>query len=74
MFTRFTINAIQLAAVCAIFETVLIFYVSDIGEDPKDSGIEEAELRQKFHEEYLWSIFENNDEDPEDPSIKVADK
>lgn len=39
-----------------------------------DPGIEEAELRQKFHEEYLWSIFENNDEDPEDPSIKVADK
>ena len=63
MFSRFTMNAIKLAAVYAIIETVLIFYVSDIKEDPKDSGLEEAELRLKFHDEYLSSIFENNDED-----------
>ena len=45
MFSRFTMNAIKLAAVYAIIETFLIFYVSDIKEDPKDSGLEEAELR-----------------------------
>ena len=55
MFSRFTMNAIRLAAVCAIVETVLIFFIIDI----------EEELRQKVHDEQLSSIFENNDEDPE---------
>ena len=48
-------NAIRLAAVCAIVKTVLIFFIIDI----------EEELRQKVHDEQLSSVFENNDEDPE---------
>ena len=63
MFSRFTIDAIKLAAICEITETILIFYLSDREEDPKDPGLEKAELRQKFHDEYLSLIFENNDED-----------
>lgn len=50
---RFTI---KLAEVCTIIETVLIFYISDIEADP---SLEEEELCQKFHDEYMLSIFNN---------------
>ena len=63
MFSRFTMNAIKSAAVSAIIKTALIFYLSDIEAEPKDSDLEEAELHRKFHDEYLASIFENNDAD-----------
>ena len=36
MFSRFTMNAIELVAVCAIIETALIFYLSDIDKEPKN--------------------------------------
>ena len=61
MSSRFTMNLIKLAAVCAIIETALIFYVSHIP-------------RQRFHDEYLSLIFENKDEDAGNPSNKVANK
>ena len=61
MLSRFTVNVIKLAAVCAIIETALILYVSDIP-------------RQRFHDEYLSLIFENKDEDAGNPSNKVANK
>ena len=54
-------NVIKLAAVCAIIEIALIFYVSHIP-------------RQRFHDEYLSLIFENKDEDAGNPSNKVANK
>ena len=55
-------NEIELVAVCAIIETALIFYLSDIDKEPKNPsprgpgrgaaglwpGSEGAELRQKF--------------------------
>ena len=50
MFSLFTMNATKLATVCTIIETGLMFFVSDIAE----------ELRQKFHDEYLSSVLENN--------------
>ena len=64
MFSRFAMNLIKLAAVCAIIETALIFYVSHIEKEP----------RQRFHDEYLSLIFENKDEDAGNPSNKVANK
>ena len=42
--------------------TAFISYINE-KEDPKDSDLEEAEPGQKFHDEYLSSIFENNVED-----------
>ena len=50
IFSRFTI---ELAAACAIIETALIFYIHET----------EEELSQKFHDQYLLSIFKNKDED-----------
>lgn len=66
-------NAIKLETVCTIIETALI-YLSDMKE----------EIHQKFHNEYLSSIFKIYDEHLEDlsprgpgcrvTSNKVADK
>ena len=41
-------NAIELVAVCAIIETALIFYLSDIDKEPKNPSPRGPELRQKF--------------------------
>ena len=62
MFSRFTINTTKLVAVCAIIETVLIFYLSEAFGQTVERHIDE-ELRQKFHKEYLSLIFENSDAD-----------
>ena len=58
MLSWLTTNAVKLATVSTIIEISLIFYIGDIEEDPKDTGLEQAELRQKFHDEYLLSISE----------------
>ena len=62
MFCRYRRNVVKLAAVCAIIETTLIFYLRDIA----------TELRQKFHDKYLSLIFNDNGEDLEDSSPEVA--
>ena len=64
-------NAIELAAVCAIIETTLIFYLSDMDKEPKNpsprggwprSGKPLARLRRggtssKVHDGYLLLIL-----------------
>ena len=62
MFCLYRTNVVKLAAVCAIIETTLIFYLRDIA----------TELRQKFHDKYLSLIFNDNGEDLEDSSPEVA--
>ena len=62
MFCQFKMNVIKLAAVCALIETTLIFYLRDIA----------TELRQKFHDKYSSLIFDDNGEDLEDSSSEVA--
>ena len=62
MFSRFKVNSFNLAAVFAIIETTLIFYLTDIA----------TELRPKFPDKYSSLIFENYGEDLEDPSPEVA--
>ena len=71
MFNRFTKNAIELVAVCAIIETTLIFYLSDMDKEPKNpclrggwprSGKPLAWLRRggtssKVHDGYLLLIL-----------------
>ena len=78
-------NAIELVAVCAIIETALIFYLSDIGKEPKNpshrgraakrqaSG--QAPKGRNFVKSSWWILvvdFENNVEDKKKKKKKKA--
>ena len=72
-------NAIELVAVCAIIETALIFYLSDIDKEPKNPsprglGRGGAPKGRNFVKSSWWIIFVDFEKSVEDKKKKKKKK